>query len=146
VYNTIIEITKSLKNQTFIPFFSPMKTSISQHGFLRVGVATPQLKVADVQFNINEMVKQTLQAQEQGVQILTFPELSLTGYTCGDLFEQEALLTKVQEGLKTFLEATKGEIITIFGMPLQLDNQLFNVGVVAQNGKILGIIPKTHLP
>jgi NAD+ synthase (glutamine-hydrolysing) len=123
-----------------------MNTSLQEHGFLRVGTATPQLKVADVEFNVNEMITQTLKAQEQGVQILTFPELSLTGYTCGDLFEQELLLKKSQEGLKTFLEATKGEIITIIGMPLQLDNQLFNVGVVSQNGKVLGVVPKTHLP
>jgi NAD+ synthase (glutamine-hydrolysing) len=123
-----------------------MNTSFSQHGFLRVGASTPQLQVADVEFNVNEMIAQTLKAQEQGVQILTFPELSITGYTCGDLFEQELLLTKAQEGLQKFLDTIKGDIITIIGMPLQLDNQLFNVGVVAQNGKVLGVVPKTHLP
>jgi NAD+ synthase (glutamine-hydrolysing) len=123
-----------------------MTTTMQQHGFLRVAAAIPQLKVADVEFNTQQIITQILKAEQQGVQILTFPELSLTGYSCGDLFEQELLLQKSLEGLATILQATKGEMITILGMPLQLDNQLFNVGVVLQKGKVLGVIPKTKLP
>jgi len=122
-----------------------MTHSLQQHGFLRVAAAVPQLKVADVEFNTQQIIKQILEAAEQGVQILTFPELSLTGSTCGDLFEQEILLEKSLEGLKKILQSTQGDMITILGMPLQLDNQLFNTALVTQNGKVLGIVPKTYL-
>jgi NAD+ synthase (glutamine-hydrolysing) len=123
-----------------------MHTLISEHGFLRVAAAVPQLKVADVSFNTQEIIAQILKAQEQGVQILTFPELSITGYTCGDLFTQDILLSQAKRGLETILASIQGDIIFILGMPLPLDNQLFNVGVVAQQGKVLGVIPKTYLP
>jgi NAD+ synthase (glutamine-hydrolysing) len=122
------------------------ETTMGQHGFVRVGVAVPTLKVANVEYNTQEIIKQILNADQQGVQILTFPELSLTGYTCGDLFHQDLLLTKSKEGLKTILQATTNDIVSIIGMPLMVDNQLFNVGVVIQTGKILGVVPKTYIP
>lgn len=120
---------------------------LKKHGFVRVGVITPELKVANIDFNINEIIKEIKKAQEKGIQIVTLPELSITGYTCGDLFHQDILLKDSIDGLKKILEETNNlEIISIVGMPISLDNQLFNVAVVINKGNILGIIPKTYIP
>jgi NAD+ synthase (glutamine-hydrolysing) len=120
---------------------------LKQFGFVRVGAVVPQMKVADTIFNAEETVKQLTQLEKEGVQIVTFPEISLTGYTCADLFHQDVLLEAALNSLKLVLQKTKSfNIISILGMPLKLDNQLFNVAVVIQKGSILGVIPKTYIP
>ena len=120
---------------------------LKRFGFIRVGASVPELRVANVEFNTKEIIKEIKILESKGVQILTFPELCLTGYTCGDLFSQEILLEKSLCGLKDIMNATKElNIVVIVGMPIVCDNQLFNCGVVVSRGEILGIVPKTYIP
>lgn len=120
---------------------------LKEQGFIRVGAIVPKLKVADTKFNSEEIIQQMKNAHSKQIQIACFPELSITGYTCGDLFKQDILLDKSEEALRTILENTKDlDIVSILGMPLRLTNQLFNVALVLQRGKILGIVPKTFIP
>lgn len=120
---------------------------LKKQGFIRCGAVVPKLKVADTEFNYKEIVKQIEEANSSKIQIVCFPELCITGYSCGDLFEQEILLNKSEEGLNVILEQTKDlNIISILGMPVKSENQLFNTAVVIQKGEILGIIPKTFIP
>ena len=120
---------------------------MKEYGFVRVGACVPELKVADVTFNVEEIVKKIKEADSREVAVLVFPELSVTGYTCSDLFFQEELLTSSKEGIRRILEETKNlDIISIIGAPISIRNQLFNCGMVIQRGHILGMIPKTYIP
>jgi NAD+ synthase (glutamine-hydrolysing) len=116
-------------------------------GFLRIGAALPMLRVSDVDFNIRAIIDTIKKAGEQEVQVLTFPEMSLTGYTLGDLVQHQALLTKAREGLNEILdESTRSAMVVIAGMPLVVEQRIFNCAVVLNSGHILGVIPKTLLP
>ncbi|MBI2287669.1 MAG: NAD(+) synthase [Chloroflexi bacterium] len=116
-------------------------------GFLRVGVAVPELKVADVDFNVTTIREGIRKARDEGVQVLTFPEMALTGYTLGDLLQHQALLSKAKQGLGDILEETAGNnMIVVVGLPLSVDEKIFNCAAVLNSGTILGVIPKTHLP
>lgn len=120
---------------------------MNNYGFVRVAAATPSLKVADCHYNINEILKLVVDAEKKKVSAIVFPELSLTGYTCGDLFLQHRLLEGAQQSLRKILDATKeSSTIIIVGMPLVVSNKLYNVAVVLCGGKILGAVPKTFLP
>ena len=120
---------------------------LKNYGYVRVGAIVPELKVANIDFNVNEIINQIKFANEKGVQIVTLPELSITGYSCGDLFHQDILLKDSINGLKKIIEKTKElNIIAIVGLPFALDNQLFNVAVVINKGNILGMVPKTYIP
>ncbi|HEX9976989.1 MAG TPA: NAD(+) synthase [Dehalococcoidales bacterium] len=116
-------------------------------GFLRIGMALPVLRVADVDFNVGAIINTMREASSQGVQVLTFPEMSITGYTIGDLVQHQALLSKVQKGLEKVLsESATSTMVVIVGMPLVVEQKLFNCAVVLNSGHILGVIPKTLLP
>jgi len=116
-------------------------------GFLRIGAALPTLRVADVGFNVLAIIDTMKKAREQGVQVLTFPEMAITGYTLGDLVQHQALLTKAQEGLNEILnESSRSTMVTIVGVPLVMEQRIFNCAVVLNYGHILGVIPKTLLP
>ena len=116
-------------------------------GFVRVAASVPEMKVANTTFNTEEILKEIKSLEKEKVDIALFPELSITGYTCADLFSQNLLLEKALEGLQKIKEETKNyQIISIIGMPLILDNQLYNCAIPIQKGKILGIVPKTHIP
>ncbi len=118
-----------------------------KNGFVTVASAVPTVKVADVAYNIGEIEKLMRQAEERGVEVVCFPELCVTGYSCQDLFGNRLLLEKSEEGLKQLLAATSGlDVIAIVGLPVQVDNGLLNCAVVIQQGEVLGIVPKTHLP
>lgn len=118
-----------------------------EYGFLRVAAITPKLKVANVDYNVNEIIKEIKNLASQEVAIAVFPELSITGYTCADLFLQDALLNKTLKGIETLLEKTKENNITfIVGAPLIFNNDLLNCALVISKGKILGIIPKSYIP
>ncbi len=118
-----------------------------KYGYTRVAAAVPELKVANVEFNTKEVIKVIKELDTKGVQIVTFPELCLTGYTCADLFSQDILIDKAMDGLKEILDKTKKlNIISIIGVPIVCDNQLFNTGVVVKNGEVLGVVPKTYIP
>ena len=120
---------------------------IKKYGFLRVGAIVPALEVSNVSKNVDEIIKQIKLSEEKCVQIVTTPELSLTGYTCADLFFQDVLLDECIEGLKKILKSTKElNIISIVGIPLKIKNKLYNCAAIIQKGKVLGIVPKTYLP
>ena len=116
-------------------------------GFIRVGAIVNKLALANPLKNAEVIIKEIKKAETLGVSIVTTPELSLTGYTCGDLFLQEQLLDDSIKALEKVLNETKDiDITSILGMPLRHDNQLFNCAVVITKGKILGVIPKTYIP
>lgn len=120
---------------------------MKEFGFIRVGAIVNKLALANPLKNAEEIIKEIKKAKELGVSIVTTPELSLTGYTCGDLFLQDKLLMNSEKALEKVLEETKSlDIISILGMPIKKDNQLFNCAIVINKGKILGIIPKTYIP
>ena len=120
---------------------------LKNFGFVRCGAVVPKLKIADVDFNVCEIINEIKHAKEKNVQIVCFPELSVTGYSCSDLFYQDILIEQAKNGLKQVIEETKGiDIISILGMPIKFENQLFNTAVVIQKGEILGIVPKTFIP
>ena len=116
-------------------------------GFIRVGAIVNKLALANPLKNAEVIIKEIKKAETLGVSIVTTPELSFTGYTCGDLFLQEQLLDDSIKALEQVLNETKDiDITSILGMPLRHDNQLFNCAVVITKGKILGVIPKTYIP
>lgn len=120
---------------------------MDNHGFVRFAAATPALRVADCSFNTEEIVKMINEAEAKAVSAIIFPELSITAYTCGDLFLQTLLLDEAEASLHHIAEATVGlQVIAIVGMPLRLTGKLYNVAVVVHRGKILGVVPKTFLP
>lgn len=116
-------------------------------GFIRVGAIVNKLALANPLKNAEVIIKEIKKAETLGVSIVTTPELSFTGYTCGDMFLQEQLLDDSIKALEQVLNETKDiDIISILGMPLRHDNQLFNCAAVITKGKILGVIPKTYIP
>ncbi len=116
-------------------------------GFIKVAAGTPKIRLADCRHNAEEIFSLMREAAEQGVRVLALPELCLTGYTCGDLFLRGTLLNGAEEGLSTVLEATKHlDLLTALGLPVRHGNKLCNCGAVIHRGKLLGIVPKTHLP
>lgn len=117
------------------------------HGYIKVATAIPIVQVADCDYNIQQVEHLLKKAASKGVQIIVFPELSITGYTCMDLFAQELLLDNAEKALLELLRRTKElDLLCMVGMPLRADNQLFNTCVVFQKGQILGIVTKTYLP
>ncbi|EJX02175.1 glutamine-dependent NAD+ synthetase [gut metagenome] len=117
------------------------------YGFVKVAAAVPHVKVADCKFNVERIESMIAVAEGKGVQIIIFPELSITGYTCGDLFSQQFLLEEAEMGLVQLLNNTRQlDIISIVGMPVVTNSTLINSAVVIQKGKILGIAAKTYLP
>ena len=118
-----------------------------EYGFIRVGAIVNKLVLASPIDNAKEIVKMIKKAYSKGISIVTTPELSLTGYTCGDLFLQDELLNETEKALNIIIESTKDlDIISIIGMPIKCNNQLLNCAVVISKGIILGIVPKTYIP
>lgn len=117
------------------------------YGFVKVAAAVPTLRVANCEYNTEIIIDIINRAESLGAQFLVFPELSITAYTCGDLFQQTVLLEEAFLQLENILGKTKNTDITaVMGLPLCIDNQLFNCAVAIQSGKILGIVPKTYIP
>ena len=118
-----------------------------KYGFIKVASAVPAVKVADVEYNVKEIERLIALADNEGAEVVCFPELSLTGYSCQDLFKEQLLLSKSEEGIIELLDFTrKLDIICIVGMPVQGGSLLLNCAVVIQGGNVLGVIPKTYLP
>jgi NAD+ synthase (glutamine-hydrolysing) len=116
-------------------------------GFLRIAAAIPVLRVADVDSNVNEIIGLMRKARREGVQALCFPEMAITGYTLGDLVQHQSLLAKAREGLgKILVESASNPMVVIVGMPLSLEQKIFNSAIIINAGKVLGVIPKTYLP
>ena len=116
-------------------------------GFIRVGSASPEVKVADVDFNVEQIVRYCMEADEQKCSLLVFPELSVTGYTCGDLFLQDELLESAIRGLYDIAEATCETNLTIVvGLPYKFEGKLYNVAAVISKGEVIGYVPKRFIP
>ena len=117
------------------------------YGFVKVAAAVPLVQVADCFYNIEKIEGLMRQASEKGVQIIAFPELSVTGYTCLDLFAQQTLLNGAEAALLQLVSNTADlDILTIVGVPLRTETRLINAAVVFQKGAIRGVVPKTYLP
>jgi NAD+ synthase (glutamine-hydrolysing) len=121
---------------------------MANHGFVRVAAAVPSLRVADCAHNAGRIVGMMRSAAKQGVQVLVFPELCLTGYTCGDLFHQEALLEAAQAALRTVVDETSRgyQGLAFVGLPVCHADRLYNCAAAVSRGAVLGLIPKAYLP
>ena len=121
---------------------------INEYGFLRVAAASPKLKVGDCDYNVSEIKSLITQAVENDVQIVCFPELCITGNTCGDLFFQTVLLEKAKKSLEELVDFMKDKpaLTVIVGLPLVIKNSLYNVAIVLQEEGIASIVPKTFIP
>lgn len=118
-----------------------------KYGFVKVAAATPKIRVADCEFNANQIIAQIKEAEKNGASLVVFPELCVTGYTCSDLFLQSALLNAAKDAVKKIVfETAELDIISIVGTPIALRQSLFNCAVVIYKGKILGIVPKINIP
>lgn len=118
-----------------------------KYGFVRVAAAIPQVKVADCRYNASQAEEMIIEADGNKVQAIVFPELNITGYSCGDLFGQALLLEQAEIALMQLVNNTRQlDIISILGMPVAVGGILYNTAVVIQKGKILGVVPKTYLP
>ena len=120
---------------------------MNEYGYVRCAASSLKMEVANPRWNEQEMEHIIAEAVSNGVAILVLPECAMTGYTCADLFFQQTLLEETEHQiakLKKFLEGK--EIIVAVGAPIQIENKLYNMGIVLQNGHILGMVPKTYLP
>lgn len=118
-----------------------------KQGFIKVAAATPNIKVADVDYNKQEIMRLIDETVANGAKIVAFPELCITGYTCGDLFSQDVLLRKCEEALNEITSYTLGKDALIFvGLPFVVRNKLYNVAAAINNGELLGLVTKTFLP
>lgn len=116
-------------------------------GFVRVAAVVPRVKVADVNANVAEICRLAEDAERQEVSIAVFPELSVTGYTCADLFGQQLLIGKAEEGIKQLKSFSRGKKLTmVVGVPVRVTGNLYNCAAVIHNGKLSGLVPKIHLP
>lgn len=116
-------------------------------GFVKIACAVPELKVADCNYNTDKIIGLISEAYSKNVKIICFPELSITGYTCGDLFFQSSLLNSAEENMLRIAQSTADmEIISIVGLPFVFVNKIYNCAAVIYKGKILGIIPKANIP
>ena len=117
------------------------------HGFVRACALSPALRVADCVYNTEQTAAAMRRAAAQDVQLAVFPELGLTGYTCGDLFLQQALQKAAERALVSLLEVSAElELLTLVGLPAGIDGKLYNCAAVLFRGRLLGLVPKTYIP
>lgn len=117
------------------------------HGFVRVAAATPKIKVADCEYNTNRIIEILEECEKKEIKVVVFPELCITGYTCGDLFLQDTLLQAAMEQLKRIAFATKDmNVLSVVGLPYLQHGNIYNVAAFVKDGRVLGIIPKKHIP
>ena len=120
---------------------------MENYGFFRVAAATPKVKVADVQFNMAEIQALVHRAEADGVSLLVFPELAVTGYTCADLFGQDLLVRAAEKAIADLAECLSGKAVTVVvGTPVRYAGRLYNCAVVLRDGRIAGIVPKVFMP
>ena len=118
-----------------------------KYGFVNVAAAVPTVKVADVEYNVQQIESLIAQAEDRGVEIIVFPELCITGYSCQDLFKEQLLLDHAEEGVVKLLDFTrKLNTIVIVGLPVVVNGLLYNCAAVLQSGTLLGIVPRVYLP
>src|SRR5438128_4188735 len=121
---------------------------MNHYGFLRVAAATPTLRVADCAYNAGRILSLMDRAQAEEVAVVVFPELSLTGYTCADLFQQTSLQRGALAALEQIADASRTRYagLAVVGLPVVVDDQLFNCAALMQGGTILGLVPKSFIP
>lgn len=121
---------------------------LEKYGYIRTAAAVPCVRVGDTAYNAREIISLINKgAKEHAVKVMVFPELSVTGYTCADLFHQRSLLAGAEAALQAILDETAGcDVLAAVGMPAESDNQLFNCAVIFHSGCILAVIPKTYIP
>ena len=119
---------------------------MNEYGFVRVCAATPEIRVADVRFNANNILSAAKEAAEKGAQVIVFPELCVTGYTCGDLFNQRALIAAAEEALLWLAENLPAGPLIFVGAPVEVKGRLYNCAAVYNGGDIRAFIPKSHIP
>ena len=118
-----------------------------KYGFVKTAAATPKIRVADCEYNANQIISCVKEAYENGAALLVFPELCVTGYTCSDLFLQSTLLKAAEKAVKRIKEETKDlDIVFVVGVPIAVKQSLYNCGVVICKGEILGAVPKVNIP
>ena len=117
-----------------------------RHGFIKVAAATPSIRVADCAYNADRILSLVKEAHEEGVHLLVLPELCITGYTCGDLFFQQALIESARECAIRVASKVPRNMVVVFGAPVELRGKLHNCAIVASAGKVLGIVPKINIP
>ena len=116
-------------------------------GFVKIACATPEIRVADCKYNAQKIIELIEKAYENGAKLIVFPELCITGYTCGDLFLQDTLIKATADAVNEIVEKTKNlDIISIVGAPVSCNNKLYNCAVVIKDDCILDIIPKMNIP
>lgn len=116
-------------------------------GFIKVAACTPEIQVADVDFNVDKIISQLEKCREEGVKVAVFPELCITGYTCQDLFFQNALLDKAMEGVVKIAKTTAdSDMLVAVGVPVRANGKLYNCAAMIQDGEVRAFVPKTHLP
>ncbi len=116
-------------------------------GFIKVAAATPKIRVADPAYNAQQIVALMKESDAQGVKVMAFPELCVTGYTCGDLFFQPTLIRGAEAALATILEETRElDVVAAIGLPVPHDNKLYNCAAIIHKGIVKGLVPKSHIP
>lgn len=124
-----------------------MRLNNMKHGFIKVAAVTPRIRVADPAYNAEVICGRLNEAYEAGAKVIVFPELCLTGYTCGDLFMQSALLEEASAQLLVVAKATEDkDALVMVGLPVERDGRLYNVAAVLQKGRVLGMVPKANVP
>ena len=115
-------------------------------GFIKTGIASPEVRVADVEFNTDRIIDMMTDACDMGVRVLVFPELCITGASCGDLFRQQRLLEAAMDGLQDIIDASVGMDMLVFvGLPWLKDGKLYNVTAAVKDGSVLGLVPKSSV-
>jgi len=118
-----------------------------QYGFVKVCAATPEIRVADVDYNVKNIISAITESAANGSRLTVFPELCISGYTCGDLFNQSSLLESVDMGIAEICKATEGHKILVFvGAPVRACGRLYNCAVAISGGQVIGVVPKTYIP
>ena len=116
-------------------------------GFVKIATAIPSVRVADCRHNADRIAEMMELAAKRGAAIVLFPEMSITGYTCGDLFAQSVLLDAAREALGTIVSQSKHtDTVAVVGLPLEVNSAIYNCAAVIRAGKIVGIVPKSYLP
>ena len=118
-----------------------------KHGFLKVACATPNIRVADCTYNVNELISIAKEANDQRVKVLVFPELCITSYSCADMFFSNVLLDSSHKALAHYIEQTKEyDMLSIVGLPMFYENKIYNCAAVVKGGELLGVVAKSNLP
>ena len=136
--------SKSIKRQSNNLFIF---AQMDNYGFIRVAAATPKVKVADIKYNTEIICELIDRAEQDRVALLTFPELSVTGYSCGDLFGQPLLIEQAEQAIRKIKDFTVSKKITVVvGAPIMFKSRLYNCAVVIRGGRVCGIVPKSYIP